>query len=202
MDLKVDSAFIKAERQKRGWSQEHLAAAAGLGLRTIQRMESAGTGSNESAKCLAAVFEVDLARLFLEKRTAPPVRMRIWAAAAASCATLATSLFLISSANATDVAMAVVVGSEVTGESRMNLIVASGRQAEIKLEKDLWLLLTPTLQSDGNILVAAELYGWDGSDFKLASKPRLLVRPGAETRLQLRLGNGRSTQISITPKET
>lgn len=68
MDLKIDSDFIRAERQKRGWSQEHLAAAAGLGIRTIQRMESGSAASSESARCLAAVFEVPFSRLLIENR--------------------------------------------------------------------------------------------------------------------------------------
>jgi hypothetical protein len=59
--------------------------------------------------------------------------------------------------------------------------VGNGRQTEIKLEKDFRLLLTPTIQKDGNILLTAEIHAWDGGDFKLASKPRLLMRQGAET---------------------
>lgn len=37
MDVKVDSKLIRLEREKRAWTQEHLAKAAGLSLRTIQR---------------------------------------------------------------------------------------------------------------------------------------------------------------------
>jgi len=40
------------------WSQDQLAKASGLGLRTIQRLESEGRGSQESIRALAAVFEV------------------------------------------------------------------------------------------------------------------------------------------------
>jgi hypothetical protein len=97
--------------------------------------------------------------------------------------------------------MAVVVGTEITGASRMNMEVNSGGQSEIKLEKDLKLLLTPTIQKDGAILLAAEVYGWDGSDYRLVGKPRLLMRQGEETRLRLGLVNGRSARISITSKE-
>jgi transcriptional regulator with XRE-family HTH domain len=199
--LKIDAEFIKAERQKRGWSQEQLAAAAGLGVRTVQRMESGSAASSESAKCLAAVFEIPFSRLAIEKPRALPLRRRLLAAAAAVCAALGSSLFLLSQANATDVAMAVVVGTEITGASRMNMEVNSGGQSEIKLEKDLKLLLTPTIQKDGAILLAAEVYGWDGSDYRLVGKPRLLMRQGEETRLRLGLVNGRSARISITSKE-
>ena len=63
MEMKVDSSYIKAQRERRAWSQEHLAEVTGLGLRTIQRIEKTGAASYESARSLAAVFEVDVAEL-------------------------------------------------------------------------------------------------------------------------------------------
>ena len=54
MDVKIDRHLVIAEREKRAWSQQHLADAAGLALRTIQRIEAGGTGSYESAKAIAA----------------------------------------------------------------------------------------------------------------------------------------------------
>ena len=108
MDVKLDSRIIRAERGKRGWSQEQLAAAAGLGARTIQRIEASGTASAESAKSLAAVFELPLQDLVFTPR-GMRARTRAWAAAATVFVTLASSLFLISRANATNVAMAVVL---------------------------------------------------------------------------------------------
>ena len=59
MDMKAKSSLIRKLRTERHWSQEHLAKISGLGLRTIQRLESRGSGSNESIKALASVFEVD-----------------------------------------------------------------------------------------------------------------------------------------------
>jgi transcriptional regulator with XRE-family HTH domain len=63
MDMKIDSKKIRAERERRAWSQEHLATVSGLGLRTIQRIEKTGAASFESARALAAVFEVTVAEL-------------------------------------------------------------------------------------------------------------------------------------------
>ena len=59
MDLKIDATKIKALRAERSWSQEHLAAASGLSLRTVQRMETEGNASAESRLALAATFGVD-----------------------------------------------------------------------------------------------------------------------------------------------
>src|SRR5205814_6188705 len=51
--------LIQKLRLKRGWSQQQLADASGLSVRTIQRIENGAAASTESLKCLAAVFEVD-----------------------------------------------------------------------------------------------------------------------------------------------
>src|SRR5689334_3409612 len=63
MDMRVDPKRIRAERERRAWSQEHLATVSGLGLRTIQRIEKTGAASFESARALAAVLEVSVADL-------------------------------------------------------------------------------------------------------------------------------------------
>lgn len=55
--------LIQKLRLKRGWSQQQLADASGLNVRTIQRIEAGHPASPESLKCLAAVFEVDFATL-------------------------------------------------------------------------------------------------------------------------------------------
>jgi DNA-binding XRE family transcriptional regulator len=58
MEMKVKSSLIRRYRAERLWSQEQLAHACGLGLRTIQRIEARGSASPETIKALAAVFEV------------------------------------------------------------------------------------------------------------------------------------------------
>lgn len=63
MDMKVNSKRIRAEREKRAWSQEHLANVSGLGVRTVHRIENSGSASLESIKAIAAVFELEAADL-------------------------------------------------------------------------------------------------------------------------------------------
>lgn len=55
--------IVKQLRLSRHLSQEQLARMSGLNVRTIQRIESGQNASLESLKCLAAVFEVDIATL-------------------------------------------------------------------------------------------------------------------------------------------
>lgn len=66
MAFKTDTAKIKLWREQRHWSQEHLADLAGISLRTLQRIESGETASQESMKALAAAFNVDAMALSID----------------------------------------------------------------------------------------------------------------------------------------
>lgn len=55
--------IVKKLRDQKRWSQEQLADACGLNVRTIQRVERGNKASLETLKCLAAVFEVDISTL-------------------------------------------------------------------------------------------------------------------------------------------
>lgn len=54
---------VQKLRLKHGWSQQQLAEASGLSVRTVQRIEAGYPASAESLKSLAAVFEVDFSTL-------------------------------------------------------------------------------------------------------------------------------------------
>lgn len=56
---------IKELRAAKGWTQAQLAEFSGLSQRTIQRIEKGQPATAETAKCLAAVFEVPIADLGL-----------------------------------------------------------------------------------------------------------------------------------------
>lgn len=55
--------LLKQKRLERGWTQLQLAEFSGLSLRTIQRLEKGSTATKETLKCLASVFEVNVADL-------------------------------------------------------------------------------------------------------------------------------------------
>ena len=55
--------LIQKLRLERGWSQQQLAGASGLSVRTIQRIEAGQPASTETLKSIAAVFEVDFSTL-------------------------------------------------------------------------------------------------------------------------------------------
>jgi len=61
--MKVDVDLILSLRRERAWSQDELALATGLNLRTIQRIETEATASLQSVKALASAFEVSIRAL-------------------------------------------------------------------------------------------------------------------------------------------
>jgi transcriptional regulator with XRE-family HTH domain len=64
--MEVNAEIVRRERHQRGWTQQHLADAAGCSLRTVQRIEKHGVASNESVSALCAVFEIERDRLLDE----------------------------------------------------------------------------------------------------------------------------------------
>ena len=78
MDMKLSSALIRRERENRAWSQEHLAGVTGLALRTIQRIESTGSASYESASAIAAVFGVPFGALRADEVAPAAWTRRAW----------------------------------------------------------------------------------------------------------------------------
>src|SRR5580658_8170935 len=64
--MKIERRYgkrIKEERQKRGWTQEHLAGVAGIAPRTIARIEKDEVRGLDSLMAIASAFETDLAEL-------------------------------------------------------------------------------------------------------------------------------------------
>ena len=56
--MKINGKMIRALREEKSWSQDHLADASGLSVRTIQRVESDSIGSAETRLALAAALGV------------------------------------------------------------------------------------------------------------------------------------------------
>ena len=65
--MKVNVDLVLQMRKARAWSQDELATASGLNLRTIQRIEKEATASLQSMKALASVFNVSIRDLEYEE---------------------------------------------------------------------------------------------------------------------------------------
>ncbi len=57
--MKISTELLVRLRNERSWSQEELAIASGLNLRTVQRVERDGSVSLQSKKALAAALDID-----------------------------------------------------------------------------------------------------------------------------------------------
>jgi DNA-binding XRE family transcriptional regulator len=71
--MTINAALVKRLRSEKFWSQEELAIAAGLNLRTVQRIEKEATASLQSKKALAAAL--DIAVNDLEYLESPAMQM-------------------------------------------------------------------------------------------------------------------------------
>jgi DNA-binding XRE family transcriptional regulator len=63
VQMKINGEVIRSLREQKAWSQEHLAEAAGLSARTVQRVETEGVGSSETRLALAAALGVPVSTL-------------------------------------------------------------------------------------------------------------------------------------------
>ncbi len=77
MQLNVEK--LKQQRERRAWTQSHLAEIADVSLRTIQRIEKSGFASPESTQAICAAFELSVSDLLAnanearEQSTAQPL---------------------------------------------------------------------------------------------------------------------------------
>ena len=69
--MKINADLVLKARKQKSWSQEELAIAAGLNLRTIQRIEREASASLQSKKALASALDLDIQDLEYQE-----IRMR------------------------------------------------------------------------------------------------------------------------------
>ena len=67
--MKVNVGLVLKMRKDRAWSQDELAVASGLNLRTVQRIEKEASASLQSIKALASVFDVNIRDLEYKETT-------------------------------------------------------------------------------------------------------------------------------------
>ncbi|HEU4654644.1 MAG TPA: helix-turn-helix transcriptional regulator [Steroidobacteraceae bacterium] len=63
--MNISSEKVRRLREGKSWSQEHLASASGVSVRTVQRVEAEGLGSAETRLALASALNVAASELLL-----------------------------------------------------------------------------------------------------------------------------------------
>ncbi len=208
MDMKVDSSYIKAQRARRAWSQEHLAEVTGLGLRTIQRIEKTGAASYESARSLAAVFEIDVAALRVPEvaPSAPrisvslrPVLGVVGALVTGGALLVATSSFAADQV-LMDVSVAVDSSTDQTRALATKVVVEDGMLVpdvnDLRLG-DLRFSIVPRVQTDERIMLEVSIYERRGDEDVVVSQPRLIAVSGEPTEVVLG-DDSRTLRLAIT----
>ena len=201
MDMQIDSKRIRSEREKRAWSQEQLAEVAGVALRTIQRVETSGAGSYETAKAIAAVFEVDVSDLRSAVEPTPRLsrRARYLSAAAAASLLVAIGAFLARDAVAREIALAVTLSLNGTELGNHRLVVDEGKNSEIRLEGQAKVILTSVINADGSVAVSMRVYEFADQQFALVSTPKLFVRDNDEATVNVTSVQGNVFRIAVKP---
>ena len=209
MDMKIDSSYIKAQRARRAWSQEHLAEVTGLGLRTIQRIEKTGAASYESARSLAAVFEIDVAELRVaDPATIEPRRvslsMRQVLAVVGALVTGGALLVTTSTFAADKVLMdlSVAVDSKTDEDQSLatKVVVDDGALVpevnDLKLG-DLRFSIVPRVQTPDRVLLEVSIYERRGDEEVVVSEPRLIALSGESAEVVIDQ-DARTVRLAIT----
>ena len=213
MEMHVDPQVVRAERRKRAWSQEHLAHASGLGLRTIQRIEASGVASNESASALAAVLSLPLSQLAVpatgRKESVREVGSRsgilgLGAAAVAGVGAVSALSFAFADEIALDVGVSISEEEqeEAIQVAMTKLLVEDGDDADFQIDDVARFIVTPAVREDGRILIAVQVFEFDGSDYVKTREPRVLTENGTPTEIVFGSSSGSLFRISLTPDES
>ena len=207
MDMKVDSSYIKAQRARRAWSQEHLAEVTGLGLRTIQRIEKTGAASYESARSLAAVFEIDVAELRVVEvvPAAPRISVSLRPVLGVVGALVTGGALLVATTSFADqvlmdVSVAVDSSTDQTRALATKVVVEDGMLVpdvnDLRLG-DLRFSIVPRVQTDDRIMLEVSIYERRGDEDVVVSQPRLIAVSGEPTEVVLG-DDSRTLRLAIT----
>lgn len=224
MDVKINSRFVIAEREKRAWSQQHLADASGLALRTIQRIEATGTASYESAKSMAACFGVAMADLrasdeleqkpFWRSRAVKVIGSVVGASLLAWVAILFFGRALAQQVLLVDVDVTredkVVVEVKKVGKDvrnfRTQLLLKNGEEKSLPVKGEFNLVIAPHLLDDNKVLLSVKLYEYHDHDAELIAEPRVIVLDGEEGHVLFSIGKNpnenpkRTYRVAIKPQ--
>jgi len=178
MDMQINKIFLRQEREKRAWSQSHLAEVADLSMRTVQRIERNGVAAKESAMALASALGMDLADLLIQSDASAKEynSNRHWWGLVGIVASLIVSLGWWSTAAAEQVMINLSVKTEsgASTEGEVHFLSEPGEQSEIQFDQQFRLLVTAVRQSQG-LLVSTEIYDFIDGDYRLISTPSILI---------------------------
>lgn len=213
MEMKLDSKLIKSEREKRAWSQQHLARVSGLGIRTIQRIENTGSASLESVKALASVFDMDIEKLQGHSHTGPQIlRSRSAKSKRIGLATLIAVLIAIAGFISTRTSLAAEIQltysasledqngrNEDLAVNIGNVILATGNIFSIQIEH-LKLEVIPTVYAErGEVMLAVKVFEKVDGEYLLRAEPKVSTLHNEEAVVRSDTSTGYKLSVILTP---
>jgi transcriptional regulator with XRE-family HTH domain len=200
MDMKIKRDILRRERELRAWTQSHLAEVADLSMRTVQRIESTGDASMESASALAAVLNLELADLMEVPRTiepalANPRRYKLWG----SIGLVGSMLVVLgwwSSAFAEQVMLGLSIETPDRIYSDMLLLNEIGKESEMKLDNEFRMLFN-TMRQGGHLLISTQIYNLVEGEYQLVSSPSMLVEDRKPASLHVTFPDGQKINLQL-----
>jgi hypothetical protein len=195
LDMRKDGEFelVKSERLKIARGQRHLAAARGLGLRILQRIECTGVSSYESVLAIASCLNLPLVSLTRSERPKTgifSIRGNGTVRGVVVAFFVGATLMSVQSVVAEEVFLTLRL-TENRGEADDDQIfetqvrVNSGTEHEIRMEGGHRLVVLPEILSDNVVSVSLKIYEFDPGDAEPLVLPRVAMRSGQEGTLHI-----------------
>ena len=203
MDMQINKEFLRQQREQRGWTQSHLAEVADLSLRTVQRIESNGISSKESAMALASALEVDVASFLIpQNKTSIPGKTKSHHRPYRfiSGSILFAGLMVLgwwSMASASPVLIHLSVQAESGSSGDMQLSDEIGKQNEILFDKQFRILVT-SRREEKYLLLSTEIYDYVEGEYRLISSPAILVENQKTAALHLDTQSSGRLELGFT----
>jgi len=209
VEMRLDGELVRLERQRRAWSQEHLAEVTGLALRTIQRIEKTGSASYESVQSLASVFSLKIENLAvtqaehrnprLPQNSIALLSSKARAGLTATVLVAFTAIFVSSTSWAELVMLDIGVSQNNDEMTVGQLLTSDGKDAEMHINDMVRVVVTPTIQDDGKIFLSARIFENVDGEFVLLFEPKLITGDGKEAEIRIDADSGNAFRIVITP---
>lgn len=204
----IDSDRIRRERAHRAWSQEQLAQVSGLGLRTVQRIESSGVASIESTSALASVFELSVEDLLLLTESGrPALSFKQAISAFVLLLSFAIAFFVTRVAFAEQFEVAVGVNIDKGAQVSQTTFVNSGERVELEFENKLKAVLIPGLVDvNGAEMISLSLQVFERNgegEYTLLESPNLVHQDGGNWEIKVSgTPSGSSYRLVVTPRRS
>ena len=203
MDLEIDAEKIRSLRSKKAWSQEHLAHVAGIGRRTIQRVENTGAASFETAQAIASALDLDVADLIastnvqakiIESKNA--LLRKIYVALTAIGVMLLFTLGKSVAADKVKLDIAAIVDEE--HETKASVTNEEGEGAQLQLAGNYRITITPSIADGGDIQLDIILMKQDGDGYVKVGGPSIRTPDGEPAHIRSASDDGHSLSLEIT----